>query len=289
MLKPPIPWYGGKQKLVDKLLTYIPEHECYVEPFGGAGALLFAKEPSKVEIYNDLHKDVVNLYIILRDHPEELATAIELTPFSRHEYNLCWTYLQDQSNLMTGFPHLLIERARCFFVIAKQSFGGHHASSPTWSCSKSKSKGLAWMNVVDKLPEVHARLRRVVFECRPAAEVIKKEDGSKTFQYLDPPYLAETRKETERYKYEMTDTEHFELLTQIKNLRSMFLVSGYHNQMYDDMLAGWHYYDFSAVIHGTDLSNPNLDKQRIETIWWNDALQKSRVGSQIYIDLEAHI
>lgn len=144
------------------------------------------------------------------------------------------------------------------------------------------------MNVVDKLPEVHKRLRRVVFECRPAIEVIKKEDGINTFQYLDPPYLHETRKETKRYNFEMTDTEHFELLTMIKNLKSMFLVSGYHNEMYDNMLAGWHHYDFAAVVHATDLSK-DFDKKRIETIWWNDALNVNRIGEQTYLNLEGYL
>lgn len=53
-LRSPIVWFGGKGHIVNKLLPLIPSHKIYVEPFGGGANLLIAKEPSPVEIYNDL-------------------------------------------------------------------------------------------------------------------------------------------------------------------------------------------------------------------------------------------
>ena len=70
----------------------------------------------------------------------------------------------------------------------------------------------AWLTTIDGLPEVHARLKRVVILNRNAIDVIKQQDGEKTLFYLDPPYLAETRTSTGQYDHELTETEHKELL-----------------------------------------------------------------------------
>jgi DNA adenine methylase len=55
-LRSPICWFGGKGKMVKKLLPLIGDHRIYVEPFGGGASLLFSKEPSPVEVYNDLDR-----------------------------------------------------------------------------------------------------------------------------------------------------------------------------------------------------------------------------------------
>ncbi len=64
----------------------------------------------------------------------------------------------------------------------------------------------AWWTCVDGLPAVSARLRRAIVVNRPAREVIRQQDGSKTLFYLDPPYLHETRASTEAYKHEMSES-----------------------------------------------------------------------------------
>lgn len=43
-LRTPISYYGGKQRLISKILPLIPEHNLYCEPFLGGAAIFFAKE-----------------------------------------------------------------------------------------------------------------------------------------------------------------------------------------------------------------------------------------------------
>lgn len=44
--KPIVPWIGGKRRLAKLILPHVNgEHECYVEPFCGAAAIFFLKEP----------------------------------------------------------------------------------------------------------------------------------------------------------------------------------------------------------------------------------------------------
>jgi len=53
--------------MVKKLLPLIPKHHTYVEVFGGAANLLLAKDPSPVEVYNDIDSGLVNFFRVLRD------------------------------------------------------------------------------------------------------------------------------------------------------------------------------------------------------------------------------
>ena len=284
MLKPPIHWYGGKQKLAPYLLPYIPEHECYVEPYGGAGALLFAKEPSKVEIYNDLHKDVTMLYSVLRDDFESIRERLALTVYGRDELESAWEYLNWLQQMSDDFDPT--DRARCFFVIARQSFSARHNIKPGWSASKKTNHALAWMNAIEGLPQIHERLQTVQIECRPALEVITKYDGVDTFQYLDPPYITESRKKEDVYTHEMDDNDHLALIANIKRCKSMILISGYHNELYDDLLGGWRYKGFAANASAINTESSDANRKRTEVIWWNNALEMNRVGAQQYLDLE---
>lgn len=289
-MKPPIPWYGGKTNIIEKFDPFIPEHHCYVEPYGGAGAMLFHKVPSRVEIYNDLHKDVVNLYVALRDYysdcpqgnPIGFKEALELTPYSRLELEKCWDFIQ--YDMGTGMPDHLIQRARCFFVIARQAFSSRVENKPGWSSSKVNNKATGWMNAIDRLEEVHKRLQNVQIECLPALDVIKKYDGEDTFMYIDPPYMEDTRKELNTYIHEMTERDHLDLLYELKKSKSLILLSGYHNEFYDEVLNAWRHKDFTHTASAINTEqSPDADKKRIEVVWWNEALQANRIGTQLTI------
>jgi len=83
-LRPPLRWFGGKQRLAGKLLPLIPPHTTYVEVFAGGAALFFAKEVSPLEVINDLDSGIVNLYRVLRDKEkfEEFRFRVALSPYS---------------------------------------------------------------------------------------------------------------------------------------------------------------------------------------------------------------
>lgn len=66
-MKAPICWLGGKSRLRNKIIQCLPEHTCYVEVFGGAGWVLFGKEPSKVEVYNDIDGELVNFFRVIKN------------------------------------------------------------------------------------------------------------------------------------------------------------------------------------------------------------------------------
>lgn len=77
-----IKYWGGKQQLIPRLLTLIPKHRTYCEPFFGGGALFFAKPHSPNEVINDLNDNMINFYCILKRQHQALFEEVEVTLFS---------------------------------------------------------------------------------------------------------------------------------------------------------------------------------------------------------------
>lgn len=78
---------GSKWRIADWIISKFPEHHSYLEPFFGSGAVLFSKNRSNIETVNDLDSTVCKLFRMIRENPEEIARMVELTPFSRAEYD----------------------------------------------------------------------------------------------------------------------------------------------------------------------------------------------------------
>lgn len=87
MAKSPIKLVGGKSKLAPLIISMFPKHICYIEVFGGAGHVLFAKPPSTVEVYNDLDGELVNFFRVVKHRHQELIRAFDWVLVSRQLWN----------------------------------------------------------------------------------------------------------------------------------------------------------------------------------------------------------
>lgn len=116
MSKPIIPWIGGKRRLARHLLPLFPAHDCYVEPFCGAAALLFLKEPAKTEVINDVNSDLVNLYRVVKHHLEEFVRQFKWALTSRELFG--WLKETPPATLTD------IQRAARFYYLQRMAFGG---------------------------------------------------------------------------------------------------------------------------------------------------------------------
>ena len=76
-----ISYYGGKSRLAKAIIAEFPPHKCYVEACAGSAAVMMAKQPSKVEVLNDIDSELVNFYRILRDDEAALVRLLKLTPY----------------------------------------------------------------------------------------------------------------------------------------------------------------------------------------------------------------
>jgi DNA adenine methylase len=112
----PIAYIGGKNRLASKIISYLPDHLTYVEPFAGGAQVLFHEMPANVEVLNDLDFDIVNFFRVCQWHYEELIRYLRYCLISRKWHDL----------LSVTKPETLtdIQRAGRFFYLQKNSFGG---------------------------------------------------------------------------------------------------------------------------------------------------------------------
>jgi DNA adenine methylase len=246
MTSPLLRYHGGKFRLADWIVSHFPPHTTYVEPFGGGASVLLAKSRSKIEVYNDLDGDIVNLFRVVRERGQELAEAIYMTPFSREEFEAAYEEADDE-----------LERARRTLIRAQMGFGSAGATKGRTGFRGFDGSATAHpaSAFAQKLPQTildaMERLRGVVIENLDAFEIIQRYDSEETLFYLDPPYMFSTRSSVNSarkyYRYEMTDEKHVELLDLARNVRGKVVISGYANELYDEALKDWHRYSVAAT------------------------------------------
>ena len=200
-------WIGGKKLLRKDIINNFPsDAERYIEVFGGAGWVLFGKEPHKLEVFNDIDGELINLYRCIKYHPEALQKELEYMLVSRE------LFCVNRDRSLKGLTD--IQRAARYFYIIKVSFG---ADKDSFGCSK---KNL--INAVEYLSKVTERLKNVVIENKDFADLIKVYDRPKALFYCDPPYYK-----TERYytAVEFGREQHIQLRDILSNIKGKFLLS----------------------------------------------------------------
>jgi DNA adenine methylase len=282
-ITPPLKWHGGKHYLTTKILSLLPPHLHYVEPYFGSGQVLFARDPQDPrywwtdktsdgraargvsEVVNDLHGDLMNLYRVLKDADlfGQLHRRLELTLFSEGEWNAA-------RDLLDGPGGGEVERAAALFTLCRQSLSGRmdkHAPTVRTRLRGGRNDGVnGWWTAVDGLEAVHCRLQDVRFLCRPALEVIQSEDTPATCHYLDPPYYHPTRTATEVYAHEMSDADHRDLLDALLKVKGKVILSGYANTLYDTTLARWRRHTVEVP---NNAAGGAVKRRMTEVLWCN--------------------
>ena len=274
-----ITYYGGKGHSWRRIIPHFPSHHTYVEPFGGAASVLLNKSPSAVEVYNDIDSNLVTIFRVLRDHPDELRRALELTPYSREEYVRCLGPLDGLDD---------VEKARRLIVRYRQVFGGRGqtATPGRWCYSvTASSRGMAgrvsgWLSTIDAvLPAVVERFRQVQIENLPWQDIIRRYDTPETLFYCDPPYLLSTRNGHVGYEYEMTVEEHREMAEALNGVKGHVVLSGYASPEYDEWYVGWERVEFGVTVSARLNKGRSRDRRK-EVLWIKPAVQTGKRGAR---------
>lgn len=254
---------GGKMSLAPRIVSFMGPHRIYVEPFSGTASVLMAKSRASFELLNDADGRLVTLLRVVRDHPDELARALELTPYARSEYRDC-----DPNE--DGIAD--VERARRVCIRLGQSFAksGLVAATKGWRVTTGAGSGGArtWAALPQRILDACERLRGVHIDCGDALALIERYGNDEdAVLYVDPPYLAGTRVDA-IYAHEFaTDEQHAALAGALARCRAHVLLSGYHSPLYDDAFAEWPRVEISAVANHS--GNSAADPRRVEVLWSN--------------------
>lgn len=204
-----ISWIGGKKLLRKKILEQFPDQESfdrYIEVFGGAGWLLFSKDKhASMEVFNDVNGELINLYRIVKHHPDALQKELEWLLMSREQF---FDELNRNTRGMTD-----IQRAARFFCMIKESFGS--------DCRSFGVRNRDMKKAVDYLKEVSDRLNRVVIENHDFERMIKTYDSPGALFYLDPPYYEAEKYYPDRFNPE----DHIRLKKCLCDLKGKFILS----------------------------------------------------------------
>ena len=201
MAKPPFPWIGSKEKIAPYILQlFPPKLTQYVEPFGGSGAVLLAlpPDPNRLDIYNDLDAELVNLFSCIKECSNVLLRELKFLPihgrklfeyyrdFVAHKEvyfqnvqaeieclgdRSCFTEEQ-AGELLPIFQERLalydVKRAAAYYLAIRGSFSG--------TINSFGVKGLDVERFLKLFPPVSARLKDVPLENKNALQLIRERD-----------------------------------------------------------------------------------------------------------------
>lgn len=258
-IKQPFSYYGGKAMMAGKIVAMMPEHVTYTETFCGGASIFWSKEPSKLEVLNDLNREVVNFYIQVKLNFKELNKLVQGSLHSRDLHRDAW--------VMYNNPHLFdaVQRAWALWMLTNMGFSSQIGSS----FGVSVTGDLQPKKVANKRdafgPHLAERLSKVTVESKDAVEVITQYDHAKAFHYCDPPYFNSDCGHYDGY----TEQDFVRLLEGLAAVKGKFLLSSYPS----DVLAkyvnkyGWKQ-DRTESLVTVALSKTNR-KKKVEVLTWN--------------------
>lgn len=201
-------WIGGKRVLRQQILAaFPPDITRYIEVFGGAGWVLFGKDPAgQMEVFNDADGELINIYRCIKFHPDALAAELALLPDSREVFFDCKA--QASCRGLTD-----IQRAARSLYLIKVSFGSDRRTFAT----APKIAG----NISASFAPVQERLRKVIIEHLDFEQLIHTYDRPNALFYCDPPYMG-----TEKYyQAAFGAADHERLARALHMIRGRFLLS----------------------------------------------------------------
>ena len=286
--RPVLRYHGGKFRLAPRLIELFPAHRVYTEAYGGGASVLMQKPRCYSEIYNDLDREVVNVFRVLQAPKKaaRLERLLRVTPFAREEFLLSYQHTRSE-----------VERARRTIIRSFMGFGSDSISRLKasragfntrissvmstgfrWNSNRSGTTAATdWKVYPSCIAAFVDRLQGVTIENRDAKEILLKMDREDALHYVDPPYPMSVRKigngttPEHRYRWEMDDVQHEELATLLHSLKGMVMISSYPGPLYEALYADWKKIEWTSG----HFCSANTGKQtRTEVIWMNAAAAK---------------
>lgn len=211
--KPFLKWAGGKSNLLPKLRKLVPEgYNKYMEPFLGGGALFFDLCPSHA-IISDLNSELINCYIAVRDHSEEILEKLKEIPVNSKTYY----EIRDLNPREIG----KIERAVRLIYLNKTCYNGLYRVNKKGEFNTPYGKN---DNVRVYTPKIIRRasraLKNAIILQGDFEPTLIKYATPEDFIYLDPPYppvgeYSDFTRYTRDFFYEK---DHFRLAEVVQRL-----------------------------------------------------------------------
>ncbi|TPG86858.1 DNA adenine methylase [Brevibacillus laterosporus] len=245
MAKSPLIWFGGKGKVAQQIISRMPHHKRYVEPFGGAAHVIAQKPQVAHEVYNDIDGLLVNFLLVAREQTERLIDACKSLPYSRQLYER-WKHEE--------MPTDPFEQAVRFFYlnragIAKGNGPGTEKTGWRHSTKSTQNPAVGYLSASERIREFSTRIQGVMIEHDDFRSIIEKYDTPETLFYIDPPYIGREK----FYAGEFTEQDHRDLANLLKNIKGKAIVSYYDDPLLLEIYPDWRVEKFESykqVVNG---------------------------------------
>lgn len=189
MVNPILKWVGGKRQLLSEIMPLIPKnYSTYVEPFVGGAAVLFELQPKKA-IINDYNNELINVYEVIRDYPEDL---IEELKYHNENNNSDYFYKVRSMDREQEYKNLSkVKKAARIIYLNKTCYNGLYRvnsagqfNSPYGKYVNPKIVDITTIRAVSKFFN-----QNKINICNSDYKDVLKGLRKGAFVYLDPPYM----------------------------------------------------------------------------------------------------
>ena len=209
----PLAYIGGKSKLSKQIISLIPDHKIYCEVFSGAAWVFFRKEPSRVEVINDLDSELVAFYRVVQNHLEEFLRQFKWLLTSRE-------WFQDWKNQLDAGGLTDIQKAARYYYVQRLAFGGKVKGRSYGVEVDGRAPRINLLRIEEEMSAIHLRLSQVRIENLPWQKLIAKYDRPEIFFYCDPPYYL-----CPDYKHNFVLDDFVEIADALKDIKGKFMLS----------------------------------------------------------------
>lgn len=244
--------------MLKHILPEVPEHNVYTEAFAGGAALYWAKEPSAVEVLNDINGNLINFYRVLKNDFNALETRVQATVHSRE--------LFDFASIVYDYPNFFdpIERAWALWIKSKMGFASK--LDGTFGYDKQDGGVAKKINGAKALftVDLSKRIEQTQIECTSALRIIKSRDTNRTFHFIDPPYI---NSDCGHYSGTFNLADFEELLTLLTTLEGKFMLTMFpHEVLYSYIKAHkWRVVEVERTISASKIKR----RKQVELIIMN--------------------
>ena len=220
--------------------------------------MLFGKEPSPIEVLNDIDERIINWWRVVRDHPEEFGHLVEHTPSSRSELEVQHGRLEDPDPIRRALAtHVVLAYGDQNGLGAKPSFATRH--------------GAGTMHDRESIARLAKRMREVRLESDDACRIAEKfVSAENSVMYLDPPY-----EDADTTAYGVDKLDRDRMTRVLKEASGFVALSGFNDE--------WDHLDWQRherPVTSTAALRAKGDRPgRIEVLWTNETVAQADLFS----------
>jgi DNA adenine methylase len=232
-VRTPLRWAGSKRILLPELVSRVPAgNGRYVEPFAGSACLYFATQPESAMLA-DFNIELIDTLEAIKTNPVELHRAFSALPNDSETY-----YAVRRSQAPTKF-----DSAVRFYYLNRYSFNAVYRTNKQGRFNVPRGSNTGNPPSLEQLLNASRVLRTadlLAQDFRVTLSACLPND----FVYIDPPYLAPTRKTYGEYGYgsfgKKDAADLTELMSQLTRQGTRVLFSFGSVEGFESLLSSWH-------------------------------------------------